>query len=98
VFSVERESGGHPDSRAERESGDRDVEAGITAEEPLLAEIKAFLQSVRDGRVRWFRWRMGGERWSWGWRYWQRLNGTRDGSGGERLEVRGQRSEVRLQR
>ena len=48
----------------------------ITAEEPLLAEIKAFLGAVRGRTVRLFRWRMGGGRWSWGWRFLPRLGGT----------------------
>ena len=51
----------------------------ITAEEPLLAEINAFLESVRSRSVRWFRWRMDGGRWSWGWRFWRRSRGMRDG-------------------
>src|SRR5208282_288816 len=34
-----------------------------------------------SGRVRWFRWRTGGERWSLGSRFWRRLGGTRGGSG-----------------
>jgi predicted dehydrogenase len=48
VFSVERESGGHPDSRPSVNPQIEMSKPAITAEEPLLAEIKAFLQSVRD--------------------------------------------------
>ena len=40
-----------------------------------------FCSRCGSGRVRWFRWRTGGERWSWGWRFLGRLGGTRGGSG-----------------
>ena len=53
-----------------------------------------FCSRCGSGRFRWFRWRMGGERWSWGWRFLGRLGGTRGGSGwGDCRELR-----VRLQR
>src|ERR1017187_5014767 len=54
---------------------------------------RRFCRPCGSDRVRLFLSRMGGGRWNWGWRFWRRLAGTPDGSGGG--EGRGQIAEFR---